>query len=147
MMNRKNILFLIDVLFFCTYSAYASLPTPTISTPSNGAVSQNPNVTLYWNSVSQANQYEYKLSTNAQMLNATRGSVSTSYAYTSNLLFGTTYYWQVRALKTSAQADSSAWSTIQSFTVTNSPGFSIDSIKCDTNANPFIPFYWIHKME
>ena len=142
MMNRKNFLFLIVALFVCTLSAFSSLPTPTLSTPSNGAVSQNPNVTLYWSSVSGANRYEYKLSTNAQMLNATGSSVSNSYTSTSNLLFGMTYYWQVRAIKTSAPADSSSWSAIRSFTVTNSPITLSTPSNGATNVNPNVTLYW-----
>ncbi|HHU47505.1 MAG TPA: hypothetical protein GXZ40_06380, partial [Bacteroidales bacterium] len=141
-MKKIILQFFFLIIFFHVAPSFASLSTPTLSSPSNGSSNQNARITLSWNSVSNATNYEYKISTDAQMLNATTAIVSSSSATISNLFFSTTYYWQVRALKTSNPADSSAWSPIWNFTVSN----GVISLSSPSNnaidRNPNVTLYW-----
>ncbi|HPY80865.1 MAG TPA: hypothetical protein PK548_03380, partial [Bacteroidales bacterium] len=141
-MKKIILQFFFLIIFFHVAPSFASLSTPTLSSPSNGSSNQNARITLSWNSVSNATNYEYKISTDAQMLNATTAIVSSSSATISNLFFSTTYYWQVRALKTSNPADSSAWSPIWNFTVSNGV-ISLSSPSNNAmNQNPNVTLSW-----
>ncbi|HHU47239.1 MAG TPA: hypothetical protein GXZ40_05000, partial [Bacteroidales bacterium] len=141
-MKKIILQFFFLIIFFHVAPLFASLSTPTLSSPSNGSSNQNARITLSWNSVSNATNYEYKISTDAQMLNATTAIVSSSSATISNLFFSTTYYWQVRALKTSNPADSSAWSPIWNFTVSNGV-ISLSSPSNNAmNQNPNVTLSW-----
>jgi len=106
---------LISILFFTLYNtSNATLTTPGIVSPFNGATNQNPNVQIDWSSVTGATNYEFKLGTNPTLSGVpAQSSGSNSYYNTSELLFGTTYYWQVRA---KSATDSSNWSAIWHFT-------------------------------
>jgi len=58
-------IFLISILFFTLYNtSNATLTTPGIVSPFNGATNQNPNVQIDWSSVTGATNYEFKLGTN-----------------------------------------------------------------------------------
>jgi len=109
---------LISILFFTLYNtSNATLTTPGIVSPFNGATNQNPNVQIDWSSVTGATNYEFKLGTNPTLSGVpAQSSGSNSYYNTSELLFGTTYYWQVRA---KSATDSSNWSAIWHFTTLN----------------------------
>lgn len=109
---------LIAILFLLYLSpAFAILNTPTLIAPAIGSLNNDPNVLLDWSAIAGATGYEYKLSTNASLAGASILTVTgTSQVSTSNLLFGTVYYWQVRAIKTSFPIDSSSWSATWSFT-------------------------------
>jgi hypothetical protein len=114
-----NIKYLFLPLFFLLFitPAFGILNTPTLTAPFNNSTNNQPNELLDWGGVTGATGYEYKLSTDPGLAGASAISVSgTSQANTANLLFGTVYYWRVRALKTTAPIDSSLWSTIWSFT-------------------------------
>ena len=110
-------LLLLNVLLCLQLSfAMAQLNTPNLILPANNAIFISPNETLDWAAVTGATTYEYKLGTIANLAGVQAQSITGSQATTANLLFGTTYYWQVRALKTTVPIDSSAWSPIWNFT-------------------------------
>jgi len=112
--------FLLSVGFTLMFGvAQATLTTPAIVSPGNGAINLAPSTLLDWSASTGATGYEYKLSTNAVLAGEPLLTVTTSQANTANLLFGTIYYWQVRAIKTTAPIDSSAWSSVWSFTTTD----------------------------
>ena len=112
---------LISVFFILFWlQGFSTLTTPTLVSPSTGSLNNSPDVLLDWSTVTNATGYEYKLSTDAGLAGASTLTVTgTSQIYTSQLKFGTIYYWQVRAIKTSAPIDSSAWSIIWNFTTTD----------------------------
>ncbi|NTW31488.1 MAG: T9SS type A sorting domain-containing protein [Bacteroidetes bacterium] len=118
-MKTKKSLIAIFFLLYCL-PAFSSLTTPSLTSPAVSSLNNSPDILLDWSAVSNATAYEYKISTNSGLVGATIQTVSgSSQANTSNLHFGTTYYWQVRAVKTSIPIDSSAWSSIWNFTTTD----------------------------
>ncbi len=100
-------------VLWSTYT-HAILPTPALVSPTHGSSLQDVNVMLDWGASTGATFYEYKISTNATLIGASVVSAgANSYVNTSNLLFGTTYYWAVRA---KSAADSSDWTLTYQFT-------------------------------
>ena len=111
-----SILFLFSVNFL-----FGMLDTPMLLSPQNGLSNQEPNVLLDWSAVTGANIYQCRIGTNP-LLNNNQVNVlssSSSQLNATNLAFGTIWYWQVRALKTSMPGDSSEWSAIRSFSTLN----------------------------
>jgi hypothetical protein len=98
-------------------------------TPANGALSQAPNEILDWSSLSGLTNYDYQWDTtanfNSPLLNSASISSGSSQVTTSNLRFGTTYFWRVRGRHS---ADTTQWSAVWSFT-------TIDLIFLVTPAN------------
>ncbi|GAB4281311.1 MAG: hypothetical protein Kow0068_05750 [Marinilabiliales bacterium] len=90
-----------------------------LSSPSNGATNQVPNVQLDWTGITGVTNYEYQLDTVITFDSPVFQSGltgTTSYFNSSNLYFGKTYYWRVRAINLN---DTSQWSDIWSFTTLN----------------------------
>ncbi len=91
------------------------LNPPELSLPTNGATGVAVNTTLAWNSVTGASTYAIQVSTSNQFtsyeFNQT-GISSTSFNAI-GLAPSTVYYWRVRA---SSGANTSAWSSVWSFT-------------------------------
>ncbi|MFM9027783.1 MAG: T9SS type A sorting domain-containing protein [Bacteroidota bacterium] len=100
-------------------TASATLSVPSLVSPATGASGLAPNVLLDWSSVGGANSYEYRLATQPGLSLQPATSVLSSQAIQGDLFFGTTYYWQVRAVASSPVPDSSAWSAVWSFTTTD----------------------------
>jgi hypothetical protein len=96
-----------------------SLPVPGLVSPTNSSISQEPNVILDWSASSGQTAYQYRIGLTNNLSSAQVLQVTASQANTANLLFGTVYYWQVRAIKTTAPLDSSNWSAVWSFTTTD----------------------------
>ncbi len=120
----------------------AALPTPILVSPINAATNQDSDVLLDWSPVTGANAYEYRIAANPAMNNYQNGSVSgSSQVNTFNLLFGTTWYWQVRAVKTTAPVDSSDWSVIRSFTTLDQLA-QLSPLNQTTGATPEILLDW-----
>lgn len=112
----KRALTIVLILLFRS-STFANLLTPTIVWPTNGSTNITPNSYIEWTSITGATAYEFKLSTNATLNLASIVTINgLSHTWATNPLFGTIYYWQVRAIKTTAPIDSSIWSTIYNFT-------------------------------
>lgn len=93
---------------------------PSLVAPSNGAVNQYVVGLSDWNPVAGAATYQVQIDTSSSFTNPVSAFSSYSAWTYTPLLFGTTYYWRVRAIGISA-GDTSAWSTVWSFTVVDKP--------------------------
>lgn len=118
-MKRFTTLLFTAILALSVFTAHATLTTPGNLSPANGATNQSADALLNWGNVNQANAYQYKVSTDPTLTGAVAVQVSVSQANCANLMFGTTYYWSVRAIKTGTNPDSSAWTSIRNFTTVN----------------------------
>lgn len=106
---------------FTTSSGLPPPPvTPTLSSPSNGAVNRQLPLTLAWNASSGATSYSLQLSADSDfsptVVNQS-GLSSTSYVVNA-LAYSTTYYWRVLAQN---EGGVSSWSTPWSFITAASP--------------------------
>lgn len=92
---------------------------PELSQPANGAIDQMPDVVLDWNAVTGGNtgiiHYQVQLDTDPDFPNPAGFETEfLSAVKTSELMFGETYYWRVRAID---GTDISGWSETWSFRV------------------------------
>ncbi len=104
-----------------------SLSAPILASPVNGAIGNTPSLTLTWRTVTNAEAYNFEVSTAATFASifASQTGLTSLSASISNLTNSTTYYWKVNA----ANADSStAWSNIWSFTTGTIPAINMISI-------------------
>jgi Secretion system C-terminal sorting domain len=108
--------FFLLFLVFSFSSSAQTLNTPSLVSPANNATNQSPNVLLDWGTVSSATTYEVRYGTDPTLTVFSVYNVSTSQVNSANLIFGATYYWQVKAR---SATDSSNWSVIWNFTVLN----------------------------
>jgi len=87
----------------------------TLVAPVPGAPGQAiKNVGFSWNLLADADKFDWKLSTNADLSNPVEsktGLTNKAYTCTKTLTYGTTYYWQVTAYKGSAVLSTSAVGT------------------------------------
>lgn len=108
------------LVFFLTFWArvsFAALPVPSQVAPSNMLTNRPANVLIDWGASTGQTYYELVYGTDPLLVNGTQTVLPTASSYaTSNLLFGTIYYWKVRAM---SATDSSAWSAIWQFTTLN----------------------------
>ncbi|HNW76880.1 MAG TPA: T9SS type A sorting domain-containing protein [Bacteroidales bacterium] len=112
---------LLTLATFIAITGFAGKPlvyTPSQVTPVDSAVRQMPDAIVNWNAVTGSINltYEVMIDTTADFnspLKIDAVQKFTSY-HTSNLLFGTRYYWKVRAIDGS---DVSYWSPVWSFVV------------------------------
>ncbi len=111
--------------FLCLFGLFnlsllaQSLPVPGLVSPLNNSTSASPNELLDWSASSGQTAYQYRIGLSSNLSAAPVLQVTSTQANTANLLFGTVYYWQVRAIKTTAPVDSSNWSSVWSFTTIN----------------------------
>jgi hypothetical protein len=88
--------------------------------PTNGALSQAPNELLDWSLLSGITNYDYQWDTtsnfNSPLLTSASIASGTSQVTTSNLRFGTTYFWRVRGRHS---VDTTQWSEVRFFTTTD----------------------------
>jgi len=115
----KKILSALFIFAALAVSAQDKIYAPTLTAPANGALNQAVNVLLDWNPVSGGVAYEINLDTSATFSNPLVVTVQYSAWQTSELLFGTTYYWRVRAIDASSAV--SAWSQVRSLITIASP--------------------------
>jgi hypothetical protein len=109
----------------------ANLAAPTLSTPGKGATGISTQPTFTWSQVSGNVGYRIIVSTNPNDLptdpsqsggtpsdgfNMTLSQNTTSYAWSGMLSAGTTYYWEVHALGSTAGG---TWSNRNTFTITS----------------------------
>ena len=86
----------ITVCFLCSLNyCFATLTTPNLTSPANGSTNKAPDELLDWSASSGQTAYEYRYGVTSNLSNAPILTVSASQANSSNLLFGTIYYWQV----------------------------------------------------
>ncbi len=112
-MKKKILVFLLISLI--GNLAIAVLPTPLLTAPADASTGNPANTLINWFNVTGATSYEFKLDTSATLVSTPIQTSISSQFLNANLKYGTTYYWQVRALKTTGIADSSAWTQIFSF--------------------------------
>lgn len=110
------------ILTTISLSAQEKIYAPSLTAPANGAINQIVNVLLDWNPVASAVKYQVHLDTAPSFSNP-QSSVAVYSAWQSSLLFfNTEYSWRVRAID--AASDTSAWSSVRTFTVVSKPTLS-----------------------
>jgi len=103
---------------FTTISGAPS--APTLSWPSNGAVSQQTTLTLRWNSTAGVESYRLQVATDS-IFTATvfdDSSITWTSRQVEPLTISTTYYWRVRAKNS---IGSGPWSSVWRFTTISAP--------------------------
>jgi protein involved in ribonucleotide reduction/spore maturation protein SpmB len=131
-LSKFKVLLLL-LFIFSAFQSKAILTTPSLVAPINASSFNVPNVLLDWGGSTGATDYEFRIDTIA-LLAASPIQISTASQFsTSNLRFGTIYYWQVRAIKTTAPIDSSNWSSVWSFTTVD-----VLNLISPTNGSNFI---------
>jgi hypothetical protein len=110
---------LISLIGLLNLTAQERIYTPELMLPENGAVDQMPDVVLDWNAVTGGNtgiiKYDIQLDTDPAFPAPINYQTEFLTAIaTSNLFFGETYYWRVRAKD---GGDVSPWSETRSFRV------------------------------
>jgi hypothetical protein len=94
------------------------LPTPTLSTPADGASTMTNPPTLIWNTITSAVRYEIQLGRSLPLTTTVATVQSTSpTTYKPTLLLDTTYYWRVRAID--PDDNPTGWSDPRSFNITS----------------------------
>lgn len=115
----KKFLSALFILMAVSVSAQEKIYAPTLTAPADAAVNQKIDALLDWNPVAAAVKYEVNLDTSASFTNPQDVVVNYSAWQSSLLLFGTTYYWRVRAID--ANDVISSWSVVRSFTTSAAP--------------------------
>lgn len=114
-MKKPHTLILLLILVSLK-TAFGILPTPLLTSPADGSQNNPAATKINWYNVTGATEYEFKIDTSASLLSAPVQTSTSSEFTNAQLFYGTTYYWQVRALKTTGIPDSSAWTAVFSFT-------------------------------
>ncbi|MEA2042670.1 MAG: T9SS type A sorting domain-containing protein, partial [Bacteroidota bacterium] len=97
------------------------LNIPVLISPENGAVEQLTELTLEWNTVTNATNYEYQYSTDNTFSTYENGTTSNTETDISGLEYETEYFWRVQATDGSQYSE---WSEVWSFTTENNVGIS-----------------------
>ncbi|MBC8321781.1 MAG: T9SS type A sorting domain-containing protein [Bacteroidetes bacterium] len=142
MKNIYSVLSVILILFSISVFGQAKIYAPTLKAPANSAINQMTNAVLDWDAVTGLTleiTYEAQIATNPQFIDAVTFPRTEVTAKTmSNLLFGGTYYWRVRAYD---EEIFSAWSETWSFTVVWSVTMNKPNDGAMVYANPNISWY------
>ena len=88
----------------------SALSVPYLSAPSTGAILQVLGTNLVWQNVSGATFYKVKVATDAAFTNVifTDNNVMTNSRVAQNLVYNTTYYWNVQAANTTTTTAASS---------------------------------------
>jgi hypothetical protein len=114
---RTRFYLLIAMLFGFSLPSMAVLNTPALVAPVAGATNQAANALLDWGLSTGATFYEVEYGLSPTLSGNIQTAAPTATQFnTTELQWGATYYWRVRAMSAN---DSSAWSSIISFTVLN----------------------------
>ena len=111
------------------YSAVRNFTTcsaPTLSSPDNGVVfSTTVQPTLYWNSITGVGHYILEWDTVSSFSSPLHDIFTTTSrsVYLDGLLYGTKYYWRVKATN-SNDSDTSSYSEVRNFTTCSAPTLS-----------------------
>lgn len=92
--------------------AKASVGTPTLLSPSNGATNESTSPTLSWETVTDATGYTYEYATLLDFSNAVSNTTTSTSAQLNALSSEQVYYWRVKAEKTGEFGN---WSVVWSF--------------------------------
>ncbi len=118
MKNIYSILSLCFVMMSVSLFGQVKIYAPSLTAPTDMAVGQMPNATLDWNAVTGDSLviiYELEVANNADFTNSELFPKTDLTALTmTDLLFGQTYYWRVKAYDGGYESD---WSEVWSFTV------------------------------
>ncbi|PCJ88777.1 MAG: hypothetical protein COA57_02900 [Flavobacteriales bacterium] len=121
---------------------------PVLQSPTDGVVGQADDVILDWKAVGAIDLYEWQLDVSNQFNTGSLQTGTTNFIstdpnnpdtefQTSNLTYSQTYYWRVR---TTASANTSLWSDIWSFTVSETGvgigGLNVQSSRFNLFPNP-----------
>ncbi len=124
-----------DIWHFTTASSDSGqVPdVPQLTSPSDGADNQSTEVTLKWDTVSNADHYGLQLSKNSsfETLIVNSSSLTNNSFTIDSLDHNTHYYWRVNA---SNEHGASSWSNSRQFTTTEQPPDSVTLRKPDNNA-------------
>ncbi|MFU8842990.1 MAG: T9SS type A sorting domain-containing protein [Bacteroidales bacterium] len=99
--------------------SFTTKETCTLTAPANGATNQMIDITLTWQAISGAFDYLYEFCTDPTFSIPCMSITNTNSASPLGIMFGTTYYWRVKAYHTQ---DTSQWSDAWSFTTLNTLG-------------------------
>lgn len=133
----KHLLFTLSILF-CSHLVAASLPTPTLSSPSNGSINQPTAINFNWSTVNGATNYEVRLALNTGFTNAVSYFDSNHQTFIADIYFGVFHYWQVRAMNAT---DTSAWSSTFSFKTDDHIDLTAP-FDGSSNLDPYVEFDW-----
>ena len=110
----------VDTTIWSATWSFTTLNSMTLVTPTNNATAQDANVLLDWGTVAGITYYDVEFDTSAGFASPLHQyqTTTSSYSYynTSNLLFGTKYYWRARARHAN---DTTIWSPTWYFTTMN----------------------------
>ncbi len=112
--------------FTINTSVITILPTPTLSSPTNGTINVSTKPTLKWNSLVGAASYWLQVATDtgfASLVVDQTGINDTACSLTTALTNNTTYYWHVNAADPGG--DQSSWSYTWKFTTVPVPIYTI----------------------
>jgi len=154
-MKLKYLKILFSIGFSISVFTVFAWDTPVVLEPANGVNTWNV-VYFDWETVVASDYYELQIDTapgftSAILFDSVITYVDASgngdtWAYVDDLLFGTTYYWRLRAYGSSTY---SSWSSVRSFTtsdivelsspLSNSQNYT--RVKIDWNSHPGVFFY------
>ena len=139
MKNIYSILSLVLLLFSISVFGQTKIYAPNLRAPEDMEIEQPPDVILDWDAVTGITlniTYEAQLATNPEFTDAvTFPQTDVTAQVMSNLLFGVTYYWHVKAFDDGAP---SGWSDTWSFTVAWTVEMDKPSNGATVFANPTI---------
>ncbi len=113
---KKHLTLILLFVIIALKNTFGILSTPLLTAPADGSQNNPAATKINWYNVTGATTYEFKIDTVASLLSAPVQTSNSSEYTNAQLYYGTTYYWQVRALKTTGTPDSSAWTAVFSFT-------------------------------
>jgi len=138
---KKLLLTKLGVVLSVMLLAQTDVLPPVLNSPANAAVNQMPDVVLNWYPVAGIGPvtYEVQYDLDDTFPDPVTNTVNFSSFKTSELFFGITYYWRVRAMDNTGISD---WSEKFSFTIFKriSPNLPAD---LKINANPNEEIKWI----
>lgn len=94
------------------------LEAPILQSPSDLATNQETTLSLDWQTVTNAENYNYQYSTDNSFATYSQGNVSANNVEISGLDFSTEYFWRVKAINSE---DESEWSEVWSFETMEMP--------------------------
>ncbi len=133
----KHLFFLLATLF-CSQIAFATLPAPILSSPSNGSINQPTAINFNWSNVNAATNYEVRLALNPGFINAVSYFDTNDQTFIADIYFGVFHYWQVRSMNAN---DTSAWSSTFIFK-TNDHIDLTSPFDGESNLSPYVEFDW-----